>query len=66
MTAKIYPISVYRLKKELKQLRDELDACMKHGETVGFNWLDHYTIRELHSKIRIVKQKIQDEQERPS
>ena len=64
--AKIYSLSIYRLKKELKDLRLELDICMKHGETVGFGWIDHYTIKELHNKIEIVKQKIQDEQKRPA
>lgn len=64
--AKVYQIDLYRLKRELKELRQQLDSCLKHAESVGFNWIEHYKIRELQDKIFIVKQKIEDEQQRHS
>lgn len=62
MNAKIYNIEVYRLKRELKDLELHLVAKIESCEKYGYNWLDHYTLRDLNYKILVLKARIKDDQ----
>jgi nuclear transport factor 2 (NTF2) superfamily protein len=60
---KLYILSEYKLKKELKDLKKQLATRLEYCDKNGYNWFDHYSIRELHFKINGLKKRIKNEQE---
>lgn len=62
MTAKIYDMRIYRLKKELKDLELHLASKVESCEKHGYNYLDHYTLRDLNYRILVLKERIKNEQ----
>lgn len=64
MTAKVYNIVEYRLKRQLKELEADLAKRVRDGEKYGYGWFDHFTIKELNYKIEALKEKIKNEQQR--
>ena len=58
---KVFSLETMRLKRQLKELKEELSNRIKYCEKNGYIWLDHYTIKDLHQKITELNQQLEED-----
>lgn len=58
----VYCIKRCRLLRELKHLREELTRKIEYCEKYGYLYVDHYSIRDISSRIDEVLEKLKNDE----
>lgn len=59
--AKIYSFEEYKLRRQLKDLKDDLSRKKKYCDEHGYMWIDHFTLQQLCKDILELENKIKSE-----
>lgn len=59
--AKIYSFEKYKLRRKLRDLKDDLKLKKEYCDKNGYMWMDHYTMQQLCRDIFDLEEKIKRE-----